>query len=299
MPVDSSDLPGTAANASTWGQLAYVEARYAWSDLRQSFSEAVEAGLKPWLDSGQPYLRQQLTFALGRFDEGAALLRYCEFDDDKLPPKPRDVLDIGTGNGGVAFAFANCPDYRMTSIDIGQNRVLRHVARSTGLRVRYALASGHDLPYAAETFDIVLLIEAIEHISKPRRLGREIIRVLRPGGVCLISTPARLRYLLAPDPHYGVRCIAGLPNFLQRFAVNRIARRRMTSPDGTSWPAYDVEHLYWHVQGVTDLFPGPKTVAALFARPMNGGPVFSREWWRRTLRNFLFDYVLVYKAGRS
>ena len=54
---------------------------------------------------------------------------------------------------------------------IDPRRLLRDVQRATGLPVRYALASGRQLPYAAESFDIVLLIETLEHVARPRRLG--------------------------------------------------------------------------------------------------------------------------------
>jgi SAM-dependent methyltransferase len=253
--------------------------------------------LNPWVVAGQPFLHDQLAFALGRFDEGAGFVRYFERARPSLRRPPRDVLDLGTGNGGIAFAFANCPRYRVSAIDIGQNRILRQFARRENLPVGYALASGHELPYAAESFDLVLLIETIEHLPRPRRLGEEIMRVLRPGGVCLVTTPARLRYLFAPDPHYGVRFVAGLPNFLQRFAVNRIARRRITSPDGGSWPAYDVERLYWHVREIAGLLPDPKTVDVLFAQPPSGGPFLTGAWWRRKFRNFLFNHVLISKGS--
>ena len=263
--------------------------RRPWAELKRAFSDGVEASARGWFDPREPYLREQLRFALGRFDHGVALVRYFAFDHRGLPEKPLDVLDLGTGNGGVAFAFANCPDYRVAALDVGRNPVLRDVARATGLPVRYALASGRELPYGDASFDIVLLIETIEHVARARQMGQEILRVLRPGGVCLVSTPARLRYVLAADPHYGVRGIAGLPNPVQRFVVDRIARR----------PAYDVAHLYWTVRGIGRMFPGPKSVGPLFTRPMVGGPFFSREWWRRTLRDFLFDYVVVTKTGRA
>ena len=282
------------------GDLASVPTLRSWSDLRETFLSTVRSDLAPWLDPAQPYLQEQFAFALGRLDEGASLLRYFEFDNARIPAPPRDLLDIGAGSGGVAFAFANCPHYRVSAVDLGQNRVLRRVARSTGLRLRYALAGGHALPYAAESFDIVLLVDAIEHVSEPRRLGEEVIRVLRPGGLCFVMTAARAKYLFAPDPHYGVRGIAGLPNFLQRFVVNRLAGRRLVVPgEGSSLPAYDVEHLYWHAFGIARLFPGPKSVEVLFARPMAGGPLFSREWWRRKLRNLLFDHVVVYKGDQG
>lgn len=89
--------------------------------------------------------------------------------------------------------------------------------------------------------------------------------------------------------------MAGLPNAVQRFVVDRIARRRIVSPDGRSWPAYEVEHLYWHVNEIARVFPRVMTVEPLFACPPVGGPFLSPEWWRRRLRNFLFNHVVIRK----
>jgi len=57
------------------------------------------------------------------------------------------------------------------------------------------------LPYADASFDLVTATEVIEHLADFRRVVREIHRVLRPGGVCILSTPnilnlnSRLRFL--------------------------------------------------------------------------------------------------------
>ena len=57
------------------------------------------------------------------------------------------------------------------------------------------------LPYPAAAFDIVCLTEVIEHVEQYRQLLREVYRVLRPGGLVVISTPnilnlrSRLRFL--------------------------------------------------------------------------------------------------------
>lgn len=269
------------------------ETRLPWDAVREIFREVVKAELAPWSSSQEIYLEQTLAFAQGRFDEGVGFVRYFE----QMNRRPGgDVLDLGTGTGGVALAFANCPCYRVSAIDIGQNRILRKVSEATGLPVHYALANGLELPFRDESFDIVLLIEALEHISAPSLLGREIFRVLCRGGVCLVSTPARLRYVLKRDPHYGVPLVAGLPNALQRFIVNRVAGRRIVSPDGRSWPAYDVERLFWHVHEIVRIFPGSATVEALFERPPVGGPLLSSGWWRRRFRNFLFNHVVVRKS---
>jgi len=58
------------------------------------------------------------------------------------------------------------------------------------------------LPYADEMFDAVVCIDGIEHIEKPFNFIRECQRIIRKGGVLIISTPnlsalrSRWRYLL-------------------------------------------------------------------------------------------------------
>lgn len=48
---------------------------------------------------------------------------------------------------------------------------------------------GEQLPFQNDTFDAVLLIEVIEHIGPDREAIKEIQRVLRPGGVLVLTTP--------------------------------------------------------------------------------------------------------------
>lgn len=89
------------------------------------------------------------------------------------------------------------------------------------------------------------MAETLEHLAEPRRAGEEIARILTPGGVCLVSTPPRLKFALKPDPHYGIRGLALLPDALQRFVAERFF--------GHS--EYNVHHLYATSWGVERQFP--------------------------------------------
>lgn len=275
----------------------------SWPVIREAFSATVRSSFSSWIDVSEPHFEAQLAFALSRLDDGIALLEYCELHEKALPDRARDLLDLGAGNGGVALAFANSRRYRVHTLDVVPNIVLRTMRLSSGREARpiyHLLASGLALPYKSESFDVLLLVDAIEHIASPRRLGQEIMRVLRPGGLCIVTTAARLKYVFRPDPHYGVRGLVVLPNRLQQFVVDWIARRRVTGSDGRKWPAYDVDHFYWHASEIGRLFPGAERIHALYGRPLVGAArALSTEWWRWQLRGFLFDHVLIYKGTRG
>lgn len=71
-----------------------------------------------------------------------------------------------------------------------------------------------DLPFASASFDIVISRSVVEHIESPRRVFREFLRVLRPGGKVVIVTPNKYDY---------VSVIASLtPYWLHRRLVSKL-----------------------------------------------------------------------------
>ena len=57
----------------------------------------------------------------------------------------------------------------------------------------------HDVPRGSDSLDTVLATEVLEHCYDPAQAVREIHRILRPGGVCVLST--RFIHAYHPDPH--------------------------------------------------------------------------------------------------
>jgi SAM-dependent methyltransferase len=52
-----------------------------------------------------------------------------------------------------------------------------------------AFAPSHALPFRNGSFDFVLCTEVLEHVPDPEKSWAEIARVLKPGGVALVTTP--------------------------------------------------------------------------------------------------------------
>ena len=56
-----------------------------------------------------------------------------------------------------------------------------------------------DIRSEPEAFDTVIATEVLEHVREPQRAVDEIRRVLKPGGVCILST--RFMHPIHGDPH--------------------------------------------------------------------------------------------------
>ena len=93
----------------------------------------------------------------------------------------RDVLEVGCGEGMMFDGTEMMP----VQMDVSWTRVARALGKA-----RYLLCGdGYELPFAAASFDVVLLIAVLEHTREPQRALAEAKRVLKPGGRVVIVVP--------------------------------------------------------------------------------------------------------------
>jgi SAM-dependent methyltransferase len=72
-----------------------------------------------------------------------------------------------------------------------ERRVRHYVAVDPQLEgLTDVVATGEDLPFAGDFFDLAICAQVMTYVRDPRRVVGEIRRVLRPGGVALLSAPA-------------------------------------------------------------------------------------------------------------
>lgn len=101
------------------------------------------------------------------------------------PTRDRTVLDVGGGPGYFAAAFArHGMDYLGVEPDPREMHAGPAVTDHTG---RYVRASGTALPLADGSVDVCLSSNVAEHVPDPWRLGAEMLRVTRPGGLTVLS----------------------------------------------------------------------------------------------------------------
>lgn len=241
------------------------------TDLRARYEDVAIRGLERTVPRDAPHYAANVDFVKQRFAEGLELVGYFA---SKYGDRPLRILDLGAGAGGVAIALSSEPRYRVTAVDVVMNPDLVELRAED-----YAIASADALPFADESFDAVLCLETIEHLPKPKAAAREMMRVLKSGGLVMITTPARCRWLFKPDPHYQIWGLALLPDFLQKKMVEN----------------YDVEHLFWTAGGMIRMFPNRAQVETLVAIPWPGRPRNLKEILWKIFRRFLWDRIVIWK----
>ncbi|CAN5465169.1 class I SAM-dependent methyltransferase [soil metagenome] len=99
------------------------------------------------------------------------------------------LVEVGCGEGYGAAAFADRVD---TVLAIDYDRSAVQHAASTYHRIEVVQANLAALPIKSGTADVVASLQVIEHVWDHQQFIAECARVLRPGGVLMLTTPNRL-----------------------------------------------------------------------------------------------------------
>jgi SAM-dependent methyltransferase len=129
----------------------------------------------------------------GPFHQHRHEMRYdllAEAVREFLPPGGR-VLDVGCGAGLVADRILQLPGHYI-GFDFGGPHVeyaqKKFSVVDEQMKVSILRADGELLPFADDSMDVVVMTEVIEHLLRPERAVWEVARVLKPGGVFLMTT---------------------------------------------------------------------------------------------------------------
>ena len=106
-----------------------------------------------------------------------------------LQPETLSMLDVGCGGGILSEEFAKI-GCRVTGIDPSAPSLetARKHAANEGLIIEYRQADGENIPFDANSFDVVVCCDVLEHVDDLNRTIHEVARVLKPGGMFCYDT---------------------------------------------------------------------------------------------------------------
>jgi SAM-dependent methyltransferase len=102
-----------------------------------------------------------------------------------LPGGGRRIAELGCGSGGMLEALARFG----TAVGVETDPALRKHARARGLDVRPG-SLPDDVPLEAGRWDVVCLLDVLEHITDDAGALRACRRLLAPGGRLMVTVPA-------------------------------------------------------------------------------------------------------------
>ena len=143
--------------------------------------------------------RSEYDYALFEYYRSAKVIAFLERAGVAVHGR---VLDAGCGGGGMPLSLSEeavlvvgidpADRFQDAGVRLGRERGLRNLT--------FALADGMFLPFANDTFDLVLSHAVIEHVADAPLYLRECRRVLAPGGHVYLSTAPYLSFAGAHLP---------------------------------------------------------------------------------------------------
>jgi len=98
------------------------------------------------------------------------------------------ILDIGCNSGTFTKQIYNVfPKSKIFGIDVSKKAIA--YAKQKYTSINFQVAKAEELPFKSNTFDLVTCFEVLEHVDEPKRIIKEIKRVLTKNGNIILIVP--------------------------------------------------------------------------------------------------------------
>ncbi|MBT3293019.1 methyltransferase domain-containing protein [Candidatus Peregrinibacteria bacterium] len=125
--------------------------------------------------------RKAFSYRLRRRADEVILMINKHFKSD-----PRDLLDLGPAEGkSLSIVQDAFPNMKCTGLEYSQELL----EACEDKRLTMIQGDAMHPPFPDNSFDIVTATAVIEHVESPLEMIKEVNRILRPGGIFIITTP--------------------------------------------------------------------------------------------------------------
>jgi len=136
------------------------------------------------------------------------------------------VLDIGCAFGFLLDEIRMMKNCEIYGIEVS-NYAFEHARKLVGANIHNCELS--DCRFEPESFDIVFLLGTIEHLISPRRMLEDIHKIMRPGGLLVVTTLDTAGvfpfYSLKPPEHLVYFNHSNFSRLLKKSGYNVLMRR--------------------------------------------------------------------------
>jgi len=171
-PIALQSIPIASGGFGSW-EIALRRRTHTAGDLAGLYDHAS----KSWARTSRRF-RLEAAYRDPLFASGVA---------EALTRPDARVLDCGIGSGSLSLALASIttdsPDYHGIDTSGAMLSAADAELRRVGIVAQLRQSDVCAIPYLDGTFDVVMAAYVLEHLPEPQVALREMVRVLKPGGV--------------------------------------------------------------------------------------------------------------------
>lgn len=129
------------------------------------------------------------------------------------PLAGKKVLDVGCGNGGMSISLA-LSGAKPVGLEVEEElyEISKKQAEAYGVDIGAILYDGEKMPFDDDFFELAISVSVLEHTSDPILYLREILRVIKPGGLFYLAFPNKI---WPKETHTGLWFLTYLPRLIR------------------------------------------------------------------------------------
>lgn len=169
-----------------------------------------------------------------------AVLRVAAEHDQQAIPL--EVADIGCGAGTQCLLWAEL-GHRVHGLDVNEPLLQLAQARadSIGYSIDFKIGSASELPWPDASMDVCLALELLEHVEGWEKCLTESSRILRPGGILVVTTT---NFLCPIQEEFRLPLYSWYPGRLKRYFESLARTSRPELANYATYPAVNWFSFY-------------------------------------------------------